>query len=303
MTDRSDVHHRIAGAVVAMRESGLEVAATAMGPSGTAAAQAVGVTGGTVRAITAVLAPLGFAEIGPERGPGHPFVAYDAEADRWLRLEVSVAPGGGRRVATGTGTVARAWRRIRGAAHRRSLRVALLGPDGAGKSSLAAELARSLPIPVRRFYGGLYPVGRRQFRLRGLGTAATILRLWRTSARATVAGWLGRLVVFDRYPLDALVLLPEGAGRLHRWRAALLARSCPRPDLVIVLDAPVAVLHERRREQAVDVLEAQRRRYADLARTTPGAVVVAATADIDGVRRRVTEAIWKAHAERRGAVP
>ena len=292
MTDPSDVHHRIAGAVVALRESGLEVSATA--------AQAVGVVGGDVRTITAVLAPLGFAEIGPERGPDHPFVAYDAEADRWLRLDVSTAPSGGPWATTGRRTVVNAWQRLRGAARRGSLRVALLGPDGAGKSSLAAELARSLPIPVRRFYGGLYPVGRRQFRLRGLGTAATILRLWRTSARATVAAWLGRLVVFDRYPLDALVLLQDGAGRLHRWRGVLLARSCPRPDLLIVLDAPVEVLHERRQEQAVDVLEVQRHRYADLARATPGTVVVAAATEIDDVRRRVIEVVWRTHADRRG---
>lgn len=300
MTDPSDVDDRIAGAMVALRDSGLAVAATAMAATGTAAAQAVGVVGGTVTDIAAVLAPLGFAAIGPERGRSHTFVAYDAEADRWLRLEVSVASGGGHGIATGTGTVASAWRHLRGASRRRSLRVALLGPDGAGKSSLAAELARSLPIPVRRYYGGLYPVGRRQFPIRGLGTAATILRLWLTFARAGVANRFGRLVVFDRYPLDALVLVPDGAGRLHRWRAVLLARSCPRPDLVVVLDAPVAVLHERRHEQADHVLETQRRRYADLARTTPGAVVVDAASDADGVRRRVTDVIWAAHARRRG---
>ena len=38
---------------------------------------------------------------------------------------------------------------------RKGLTVALLGPDGVGKSTLLAGLAASYPVPVRQIYMGM----------------------------------------------------------------------------------------------------------------------------------------------------
>jgi thymidylate kinase len=254
---------------------------------------------GQVASISAVLAPLGFGQVAPGRGPERLFVAYDTDADRWLSLRLVIGGRPTRRsIADPTGFRS-ALRRMRAVRGNRSVWVALLGPDGTGKSSLAAGLARSLAVPASRFYGGLYPTGRRRYRLPGIGTAATLIRLWRTTALAIVASRRGRVVIFDRHPLDAALPLQGRAGRLHRWRSAVLARACPRPDLLVILDAPVHVLHRRRREQPAAVLEAQRHGYAALAGTIPGSIVIDATGELDAVRRQVTDVIWRAYVERR----
>ncbi|MGH2793166.1 MAG: hypothetical protein ACRDKG_02575, partial [Actinomycetota bacterium] len=44
---------------------------------------------------------------------------------------------------------------------RRGVTVALLGPDGAGKTTIAERLAAGFPVPVRRVYMGLYRRSRR----------------------------------------------------------------------------------------------------------------------------------------------
>jgi thymidylate kinase len=294
----SDAHPRILGAVRALREAGIASAVTMTGLASATSEHGALEVVDDERSISAVLAPLGFGEVAPGRGPERLFVAYDAADDRWLRLRLLMGHRPTRRStigATGLRSARRGMRAIRGNA---SLWVALLGPDGTGKSSLAAGLARSLAVPVSRFYGGLYPAGRRRYRLPGVGTAATLIRLWRTTALATFASRRGRVVIFDRHPLDAALPI-QGAGRLHRWRSAILARACPRPDLLVVLDAPVDVLHGRRREQPAEVLEVQRRSYAALARTIPASIVVDATNELDDVRRHLTDVIWRAYAERR----
>jgi thymidylate kinase len=176
--------------------------------------------------------------------------------------------------------------------------VAVLGPDGAGKSSLTAAVARSFILPVREFYAGLYPADRRRFSKPGLATVALLLRLWRLAVGAAWHRRRGRLVLFDRYAYDARLPLPPSAGRRTRLRRALLARSLPTPDLVVVLDAPAEVLLSRRREHPIEVVEAQRRRYAELADSVPDGVIVDASPDADSVRRTVTDLIWRRYVGR-----
>ena len=154
-------------------------------------------------------------------------------------------------------------------------------------------------LPARTFYAGMYPAGRRRFRQPGLTTAAILVRLWRPRARGDLAARTWPLVLFDRYAYDARLPMPHNAGRRSRFRRAILTRSLPTPDLVVVLDAPAAVLVARRAEHPIEAIEAQRRRYLELAASLPDGVVLDATADADAVRRTLTGIVWARFVARR----
>jgi hypothetical protein len=178
--------------------------------------------------------------------------------------------------------------------------VALLAPDGAGKTTLADALETSFPIPVRRVYLGLYgrgagggprgPRGR-------LGLPGRLAWLWRRWLGARWQQARGCLVVFDRHVLD-LALTAPGASRRARSRRRLLVRSCPTPDLVLVLDVPGEELYRRKGEHDPARLERERQGYLELARRLPRARVIDAAAEPELVRRRAVAAIWSACAER-----
>jgi len=184
----------------------------------------------------------------------------------------------------------------------RGLWVAFLGPDGAGKSTVIERIERDLAdcfSEVRRFHlrphfglrgpdgpPVLDPHGRRP---RGrLGSLAKLGWWWADAVLGyaiAVRPVLRRhgLVLFDR-TLDDVVVDP------HRYRyrgsaalARAAARGAPRPHVVVVLDAPDAVLRDRKREVAPEETARQRRAYRALASRLPGAVLVDASRAIDEV--------------------
>jgi thymidylate kinase len=186
---------------------------------------------------------------------------------------------------------------------RRGFAVVLLAPDGAGKTSLARSLSETFAIPVSVVYMGLYRrsggPGRR-YRVPGVFVLERLLLSWGRAVVGFAARAAGRLVVFDRYPYEALLTPPEEMNRLGRGHRIVLGHSCPHPDLTILLDAPGAILHTRKPERPADDLERVRRRVADLRRRVPRAVIIDATPTFDDVRRHVTDVIWRAY---RGAAP
>jgi thymidylate kinase len=194
------------------------------------------------------------------------------------------------RRARATARIATAWRRP-------GLGVAVLGPDGAGKSTLVEGLVRSFPLPARSIYLAPFPRGAAN-RVPVLGLGVRLLRLWRRwlVGRAHVAR--GRLVLFDRYPLDARVAprRPLGpAGRLRRW---VVGHAVPSPEVVLVLDVPGPIVHARKGELDPVTLEAERRQYHDLAARLPTAAVLDGTRDPDRVRREAIDVVWRAWTER-----
>jgi hypothetical protein len=160
------------------------------------------------------------------------------------------------------------------------LAVGLVGPDGVGKSSLAAELQHESSGAFRRsvryhLSPGLLPPPARLLRRqpnegalphakRPSGTVGSVLRigyLWID----TLVGWWPRiwlprtrtsLVVLERGWLD-LAVDPRryrlSVGTSLVW---LLSRLLPRPDLVLSLDASADVIHGRKAE--LDVAEIDR---------------------------------------------
>jgi thymidylate kinase len=177
----------------------------------------------------------------------------------------------------------------------RGFSVALLGPDGAGKSTLADGITASFPRRVRCIYMGLAqqsrPLGIRRFALPGLSLATGLVTLWRRTLVAQYHMARGRLVVFDRYTYD-LLLVPR--NDLH-WRERtywwLLARACPAPNLTLVLDAPGTMMYERKREHTPEYLELQRQRFLTLRGHVRALEIVDATRGEDDVRTDVTALI------------
>ena len=201
--------------------------------------------------------------------------------------------------------------------------VVVAGPDGSGKSTVATALPQVCAGLFRRhrhqhWRPGLLPAPSSVLRRGGggdpaqphgqapHGTIASLARLayfWldvlvgtlvltlpprvRTGLIVTERGWWDMVVDPHRYRLGLPVGLVRGLGRLS-----------PRPDLLLVLDAPANVLRSRKQELPPEELERQRRAWLDL--NIPGVetVVLDATRPLDQVVREARERIVD-HLERR----
>jgi serine acetyltransferase/thymidylate kinase len=192
--------------------------------------------------------------------------------------------------------------------------VAVIGPDGSGKSSVIervlADLApafrgvRSLHLRPRVVGGGsasvrpvtaphaLPPRGRiasvaKLVHMLLDYVAGYALRVWPLTRRST-------LVVFDRYYRDLLVDPKRyrygGPLCLARWAA----KCVPGPDLWVLLDAPGDVLQARKSEVSAGESARQRQSYLRLARHLWNAAVVDATQELPRVALEVDAAILNA---------
>jgi thymidylate kinase len=229
---------------------------------------------------------------------------------------------------------------------RRGLTVALIGPDGAGKTTVARALPDRLDAPatyiymgvnwdagdhllpttrlvqaVRRARGGRDDAGgpppppgaevpgssspRLGRRLAGATWSALALanRLAEESYRQLLV-WVnvrrGVIVVFDRDFFSDYHAHDIAAGatrsparRIHGY---LLEHVYRKPDLVIFLDAPAAVLHARKGEGTLESLERRRQDYLALASVTPRFVSVDASNSLDDVIADVISEIDEAAA-------
>jgi len=286
--DRGALHDTalLRDAIEALVGAGGEVHRAEPGPNAPGSTVAVEVSppGGGIGSIRTAMEALGLVKL--PRG-GRQWVGYDHDSGRWVELRVAGDPD-------------RRWpvpRRIRG------IGVALMGADGAGKSTVAAAVAEGFHLPVRSVYMGLHQEGSRRRRspVPGLGLAAAIGRQWGRWARGLGHRLRGRLVLFDRYTYDALLPSDRPLSHARRLRRMLLARACPRPDLVVVLDAPAGTLFARAGEHDLELLERHRQGLLALARRLPRTVIVDAAQAPDAVARDVIAAIWRAYCRRSAA--
>jgi len=212
--------------------------------------------------------------------------------------------------------------------------VALIGPDGAGKSSIAREVARRVGVPARYLYMGVnleqssltLPTTRLALAIkRARGRGAQMTADWSGDSRANgrprllregyagvrllawlaeewfrvlvarIYNWRGYVVIFDRHFLFDYYPNParQQSGQLlaTRLHGMLLRRFYPRPDMVIVLDAPAEVLHARKLEQSVEILDRRRREYLALGSVVPDFNVVDATRPLPDVIGEITALI------------
>jgi thymidylate kinase len=222
---------------------------------------------------------------------------------------------------------------------KRGFTVALLGPDGAGKTTIARQLESVLP--AKYVYMGdnrdasthLLPTTRlvHSFRRRRAAARGDVMRRTGTSTptpsllvklraplsllnqlseewyRQFVAWWYvrrGWIVLFDRHfyaDYHAFEIAPHATrSRIRGPHGFVLEHLYPKPNLLICLDAPAEVFFERKGEGTLETLDRRRRDYLGLAADTPGAVVVDVTRPLDDVAREV-EQIVRTYARGRGS--
>jgi len=179
-----------------------------------------------------------------------------------------------------------------------SLMVALLAPDGAGKTTLAHCIQQKFYFPTRILYMGLYHKGSRDLfldHIPGIGLFWRLLIQYRRYLTGRFHRMRRRLVLFDRYAYDAWLTYREDLSWSKRFRRKLLARACPPPDAVFLLDLPGDVLYQRKQEHSVTQLEKQRQLYLSLRSEIPNLILVDATQDAGNIRKQIMSLIWKGY--------
>jgi thymidylate kinase len=201
--------------------------------------------------------------------------------------------GAGRLAAT-------AWRMRHGS----GFSVAVLGPDGAGKSTLSAGIVANFGLPACLVYMGLWQgeEGQRRSVVRAaLAAANRPLKVWRRYLVSRYHRARGELVIFDRHVYDALLAPDPPLVWAKRLFFGFLAHSAPGPHLVLVLDLPSEVTIQRRPEERPEHLEALRDQYRALAERLRTAQLMPASGTPDEMRIDATDRIWRAYAARRSA--
>lgn len=201
--------------------------------------------------------------------------------------------------------------------------VALVGADGAGKSTVARALPGRLDTPCRVMYLGVnleeqapmlpstklflkwkgrssrpdlvLPVSaaRRESKasLRGLvRTAMVISEEWYRLLVSRM--WLrdGVGVIFDRHFVADYYYHHIEASRPLPWYERLhgrLLRLYPPPDYTFCLDAPAEVLYERKPESDTAFLEQRRMEYVRLAERDPTVRMIDTTEGLEAVLQTI----------------
>ena len=198
--------------------------------------------------------------------------------------------------------------------------IAFIGPDGCGKSLVIGVIRRQFSQAFREVLCcHMQPqILRRKANAKGAvtephgqparGLFASVAKVFYYAADYSLgylfliapALRLTRLIIFDRYIYDLLVDSKRVRYGGPAWLLHLAARAVPRPDLVILLDAPAEVLWSRKQEVPFNEVVRQRAAYLQLAGTLPSTIVVDAAQPPSDVVHDVLDAIV-AHFSRRAA--
>jgi thymidylate kinase len=209
---------------------------------------------------------------------------------------------------------------------RRGFTVALIGCDGAGKTTVARALERDTDLPISYLYMGVSPDSsnrllpttrvahalKRSRRVRARRGVRRVVRSalrlgnrvaeeWYRQLIAAIHLRRGRIVVFDRHftaDFHASDVAASERGVSRRVHGFLLTHLYPRPDLVVFLDASPEVLFARKREGTISSLARRRDEYRRLGSTLPRFAVVEATEPLEQVVATVADLIREQGAAR-----
>ncbi|HYM81855.1 MAG TPA: hypothetical protein VEY91_10680 [Candidatus Limnocylindria bacterium] len=202
--------------------------------------------------------------------------------------------------------------------------VALIGPDGAGKTTVGRKLERTLTLPIKYIYmginaeasnvmlpttrllhafkrsrggraaGGPPDPGARRPRPKGaarrllsdlrsvFGLTNRLAEEWYRQALAWFYLRQGKIVVFDRHFYSDYYAHDIAAGNGERSMSRkvhgfMLKHLYPKPDYVILLDAPAEVLWARKQEGTPELLMRRRQEYLRLRELLDDIAIVDAT--------------------------
>jgi thymidylate kinase len=155
--------------------------------------------------------------------------------------------------------------------HKAGLEVGIVGPDGAGKSSLARALL-SLPVPVRVIYMGYNECQTAVMafaRKRKLPPPLQKMAAGYDFFMRRLRGWLlsrrGWVVVYDRHPAERLIVQP--AGFLQRIANSFKRLYAWPLDLTFWLTGDYEKIYVRKKEQSAAELEQMDRQFREVLRS------------------------------------
>ena len=185
--------------------------------------------------------------------------------------------------------------------------IIFLGPDGSGKSSVISRITDLLKDAVREIeYNHLKPQLFNKYNKsqpimdphgkppRGAFISVIKILYW------LFLYWYDRfnhkhktltLRIWDRYYYDLLAdpLRYRYGGPI--WIAHAIAKLVPKPDLIILLDAPVEVLQSRKQEVSFEETLRQREAYVKLIQKMKNGIIIDASQNIEKVAENTKKKI------------